>query len=52
MVTPHIIRFLESKARMTGQIRESYFPRGLIKTGGYAGQYYQVCLHQNEPILT
>lgn len=40
--TPSIIEFLESRARLTGLVREIYIARGWIKPTGFAEQHYQV----------
>lgn len=41
-VTPPVIRFLESRFRLTEPVLEIYIARGWIKKTGYDQSHYQV----------
>jgi hypothetical protein len=41
-VSPSIIEFLESRARLTGLVREIYIARGWIRPTGFADEHYQI----------
>lgn len=41
-VNPPIIEFLDTKARMTGLVREIYIARGWIRDTGYAEPHYEL----------